>query len=144
MAGVGGVAPGAPPKKTYQEFYSDPNEDPYTTLNSVLAPFSVPTAGAAARAPAAICEDFYASSNAGDPNAFLLLENRDPGDPLEATGAVTCYHRLTQYPRRPHVGATPWDELGFAFVIEVVHGQAQTVLWENIMFHQMPNYGFPQ
>ena len=94
MLGPGAVAP---PKTNYTSYYNDPHEDPYPTYTEVLAPFAIPTAGPAPRGPAEVASEFYSSSLARDPNAFLVLENQVIGTPHYDTGLITCYHRLTRF-----------------------------------------------
>ena len=145
MAGLLPPAVAAPLKKTYHEYYLDPSEDPYGSYQGVLASFTIPPGGGgpAPIGPADLCDEFYNSSSAGDPNAFIVLEERDPGIEGHETGLIVCYHRLAKYPSRTHVETTPWDDLGYASLGEVVHGHVQTVAWENTMFHQTANIRVP-
>ena len=84
--GVNGAAI-APPKTSYQEFYGDPNEDPYPTYGPVLSGFNLAAGGGRTVTPQELSLQFTTSSQSGDPNAFLILKR--------PSGLIVCYHKVT-------------------------------------------------
>lgn len=134
---VAAVMPAPIVLNLYRDFYAD---NLYDTANgnygSVYAPFAIPLAGdGAAVTPLALANDVYASA-VHDPQSFLLLCSHNMTD-LAAPGAVTLFHRLQRY--QPQLGnpAPMYDNNGYAFHGDLVHGQIQSVRWPDQAFYQV-------
>ena len=126
----------APPTTTYQQYYDDAANNPYTNLGDVFVPFTIdPANTAAAPTPAQVAAAFHNSSAASDPNAFIMLHPDDPTSPDVGPGHIHLYHRLTAFPTRMGVAATQWDGRAFVAKGDFVHGMLPVVEFPATAFH---------
>jgi hypothetical protein len=120
----------------YHIFYDDPTKDSFNGLyQSALEEFRVPLQGNPGNTPAELANKVYDIAYQGFPAAFLVL-TRDATAPLADPGQITCYHRVTTF--RLHMGlpATPFDNVAFAFLGDLVLHQAPpSIIWEGNNFH---------
>ena len=74
MASLLGQPDLAPPIRTYRAYFYSPETDPFGgDYAAVLAPYQVdPLNAPAAPTPASFTQQIYASSQHGEPTAFLL------------------------------------------------------------------------
>lgn len=69
------------------------------------------------------------------PMALVLLTHNNAA-PEAYPGEVLAYHQVTRFVPRMGLAPTPWDNLGFAFMGDLIQGQAPpTVMWDTLNFH---------
>ena len=135
---VAGAGPAPTVHHQYRDFYSDAaNDAAGGVYTHVLSPFAIPLAGAdgAAVAPLVLTNDVYASA-VEDPQAFIMHCSHDMTN-VAAPGLVTLFHRLQRYQPQLGSSAPTFDNNGYAFHGDLVHGQIQSVRWPEQAFHQV-------
>jgi hypothetical protein len=120
---LGGEAAGAPAlapqPTTYLDLYLDPNKDPYNGNYVNLYQGYSP----GANTPQDIRNSLYRDGNTG---AFIHLlvhvrnPNADPADP----GRIVAHHCLTQKDTLFCQPPAPYENVGLAFVGDLLHGHA--------------------
>ena len=99
MAGLLGQPDLAPLIRMYRAYFPKPETDPFDgDYAAVLDPYQVdPLNAAAAPTPASVTQQIYATSQQGDPTAFLLWHatpglaaDRDPG-------RISLLHTVSHY-----------------------------------------------
>jgi hypothetical protein len=126
----------------YTDFYATVDNDPFRQHDyaQVFNEFDVPLAGNAANTRLELAEKVYTLASGGMAMAFLLLMC-SPNAPAENPCLINAYHRISRFSPRLDLPPTPWNSVGFAFMGDLVEGQAPpSVVWDtNIYFRQLNN-----
>jgi hypothetical protein len=76
----------------------------------------------------------------------FLLHTRSPTAPADNPDLINAYHRVGRFGPRLWLPPTPWDNVVFAFMGDLVEGQAPPlVIWDtDVYFRQLNNqYAVP-
>jgi hypothetical protein len=74
----------------------------------------------------------------------LVLLTRGLTAQANDLGEIVAYHRVSRFAPRMGLAPTPWDNTGFAFLGDMIQGQAPpTVSWDNSYFHTIQQTRVP-
>ena len=140
MAGLIGQPDLAPPIRTYREYFSRPETDPFSgNYTTVVDPYCVdPMNAAAAPTPASVLLHIYAAIQQGDPTAFLLWHATPRLTVDQDPGRVYLLHSISCYDSQ--IGRPPcrWDDDTFANRGDVAYGTAPLAQWDSDDLHLAP------
>ena len=146
MAGRGGQPDLAPMICTYRAYFSRPETDPFSgNYEAVLDPYRVNLMNAAAAlTPASVSQQIYATSQQGDPSAFLLW-HVTPGLAEDwEPGRVSLLHTVSHYASRMGRPPCRWDDRTFANRGNVSYGTAPLANWDPTYLHLAPAVHVPR
>ena len=126
------VTPGlVPPFKTYREYFASEETNLFTdNFAAVMAPYALyPANATAAHEPAALAQQVYSSTMAGDPTAFLLCHPTLGFDSGDDPGRLSLVHSISRYDARISRPASPWDDEAFGTRGDIVMGLVSCVRW---------------
>jgi len=149
--GGGGIVPPPPPlphpllhpplpinaaPRTYRSFYADGNNNPYCgDYLDVLDYFRLPAVGGNIPTPQEVAVRVYHAVT-WEPISFLMLCHDEANAMANDPGLVRVFHWAAMY--FPNMGReSPWDNLTFAFVGDLVGQQIQMIMLPLDIFHQV-------
>jgi hypothetical protein len=132
-----GVVPGILPQanitaRPYREWYHDNTRDPF--IGNYPAIYNNYTINPI-NTPAVVHSRILTNGNNGVPINHLLVV-QPTGAPADEPGTIQGFHRAVRY-EPSLVGATPFDNIGYSFLGDVLNGQVpHTVIWADEYFHR--------
>ena len=125
--------------RPYRDWYSDVTRDPF--IGNYPATYGHYAINAV-NTPAEVRNRVFANGNTGVPIGHVLLvrpATAAAGDP----GTIQGFHRTVRYAAGLG-GATPFDNVGYAFLGDVHNGQLpHTVVWSDSYFNQVGDTQVP-
>ena len=120
------------PPRTYRAFCGDASNDPYNgNYAGIMNEYAVPANGQAQRTPQALATQAYQVATEGYPMSYLMVCRASNAPPADM-GKVVLVHCMANFPPRPGLPATLWDDTPFGFKGNFVQNQITTVeRWNN-------------
>ena len=128
----------------YRAFYNAATNDPFAgSYQNAYDEFDVPLAGNPVNQPAELGNKVFMAAEQGLPMSLVLLTRDDMAIATDP-GEIVAYHRVSRFAPRMGLAPTPWDNAGFAFLGDMIQGQAPpTVAWDNSYFHTVQQTRVP-